>query len=87
MASTKQQKMILLNMARAWIALAKQVDRYQALLRWQGLAASTRLETGGYNVVVETSVSSVAAQNPLASLLDARWGGGVGLCHEAERQV
>ena len=71
--------MILLNMARAWIALAKQVDRYQALLRWQGLAASTGLQTGGYNVVVQTSVGSVAAPHPLASLLDARWGGGVGI--------
>jgi hypothetical protein len=36
-AQTKQQKIILLNMARAWIALASQVDRYQALRTWQGL--------------------------------------------------
>jgi hypothetical protein len=45
-APTKQQKIILLNMARAWIKLAKHVERYQALLGWQGLAASGRVEIG-----------------------------------------
>ena len=63
-APTKQQKSILLNMARAWIRLAKQVERYQALLGWQGLAASNRFDVG--------------VDHPRALMSEARLGHGAG---------
>ncbi len=68
-APTKQQKTILLNMARAWIRLAKHVEQYHALLGWQGLAASNRIEIGADHAVRQKFAALVS---------EARLGHGAG---------
>jgi hypothetical protein len=78
-APTKQQKIILLNMARAWIRLAKHVERYQALLGWQGLAASIHPEVGTDHAARSKFAGTLTTWSARALLLDAPLQNGAGV--------
>jgi hypothetical protein len=70
-APTKQHKIILLNMARAWIRLAKHVERYHALLGWQGLAVSGRPNIGADHAARQKFAATLTTRSSRALLLDA----------------
>jgi hypothetical protein len=69
-APTKQQKIILLNMARAWIRLAKHIERYHALLGWQGLAASNRPDVSVDYAARPKFAATLTTRSARALLLD-----------------
>jgi hypothetical protein len=71
-APTKQHKIILLNMARAWIRLAKHVERYHALLGWQGLAAPNRPDVSADHAARPKFAATLTTRSSRAHLLDAR---------------